>query len=84
MHMCVCTCALSHAQLFLTPWTVAYQTPVSMEFFKQEYGVCHVFLQWNFLTQESNPSLLCLLHRQVDSLPLCHLGSGSKHFSSIF
>ena len=28
-----------------------------------------------FLTQGSNPCLLCLLHRQVDSLPLHHLGS---------
>ena len=28
-----------------------------------------------FLTQGSNPRLLCLLHWQVDSLPLCHLGS---------
>ena len=27
------------------------------------------------LTQESNPSLLCLLYRQADSLPLSHQGS---------
>ena len=26
-----------------------------------------------FLTQGSNPHLLCLLHRQADSLPLSHL-----------
>ena len=30
------TC-LSHAQLFVTPWTVAHQAHLSMEFFKQEY-----------------------------------------------
>ena len=28
-----------------------------------------------FPTQESNPSLLCLLHRQADPLPLSHQGS---------
>ena len=33
---------LSHVQLFVTPWTVAYQVPLSMEFSRQEYGVgCH-------------------------------------------
>ena len=36
--MCVC-CAqlLSCAQLFVTPWTVAPQVPLSMEFSRQEY-----------------------------------------------
>ena len=28
---------LSHVRLFATPWTVAYQTPLSMEFSRQEY-----------------------------------------------
>ena len=28
---------LSHVQLFVTPWTVAYLAPPSMEFSKQEY-----------------------------------------------
>ena len=32
---------------------------------------CHFFFQ----TQGSNPCLLCLLHWQVDSLPLSHLGT---------
>ena len=27
----------SHAQLFATPWTVAYQVPTSMGFSRQEY-----------------------------------------------
>ena len=31
---------------------------------------CHALLQGIFLTQRSNPRLLCLLHRQVGSLPL--------------
>ena len=34
---------------------------------------CHALLHGIFLTQGSNPRLLCLLHWQVDSLPL-HCG----------
>ena len=41
----------------------------------QEYWMsCHCLLQGIFLTQESNPCLLSLLHWQVESLPLSHLG----------
>ena len=29
--------ALSHVQLFATPWTVVYQAPPSMGFYRQEY-----------------------------------------------
>ena len=36
---------------------------------------CHFLLQRIFPIQGSNPSLLCLLHWQADSLPLCYLGS---------
>jgi len=35
---------------------------------------CHFLLQGIFLTQGSNPRLLCLLHWQVDSLPLASSG----------
>ena len=43
--MCVCVCVhvhtcartLSHVQLFVTPWTVACQAPLSMKFSRQEY-----------------------------------------------
>ena len=35
---------------------------------------CHLLLQAIFLSQGSNPSLLCLLHCQVHSLPLAPLG----------
>ena len=35
----------------------------------------HSLLQANFLTQGSNPCLLCLLHWQVDSCAMSHLGS---------
>ena len=30
-------CVLSHVQLFGIPWTVAHQTPLSMEISSQEY-----------------------------------------------
>ena len=50
---------LSHVRLFATPWTVAYQSPQSMEFSRQEYGVgYHFLLQGIFPTQESNPGFL--------------------------
>ena len=41
--MCVCVCVhvcvrlLSHVQLYVTPWTVALQAPLPMEFSRQEY-----------------------------------------------
>ena len=33
----MCAQSLSHVQLFTTPWTVAHQALLSMEFFRQEY-----------------------------------------------
>ena len=51
----------------VTPWTEAFQTPLSMGFPKPDTGVSyHFLLQGIFLTQRSNPPLL---HFQVDSLP---------------
>ena len=41
---------------------------------------CHFLLQGIFLTQESNPHLLQLLHWLADSLPLSHLGSPRTAF----
>ena len=59
----------------LSNWTITmyYSPPGSFcpwNFPGKNTGVgCHFLLQWIFLTQGSN---LCLLHWQVDSLPLCH------------
>ena len=65
--MCCCI------QLFATPRTVAHQPPLSMEFPGKNTGVgCHRLLQGFILTQGSNP---CLLHWQVESLPLSPQGS---------
>ena len=33
----MCMCVLSRRRLFLTPWTVACQAPLSMGFSRQEY-----------------------------------------------
>ena len=35
--LCVCVCALSRVRLFVTPWIVTHQAPLSMEFFRREY-----------------------------------------------
>ena len=35
--VCMCTQSLCHVLLFETPWTVAHQTPLFMEFSRQEY-----------------------------------------------
>ena len=35
--------SLSHVWLFTTPWTVACQTPLSMDFFRQEYRSGQLF-----------------------------------------
>ena len=40
---------------------------------------CHFLLREIFPTQERNPYLLCLLHWQVVSLPLCPLGIPKSH-----
>ena len=66
-------CVLGHVWPFVTPWTVACQAPLTMEFSRQEYWSGLPFLlQGIFLTQGSKPSLLNGL---ADSLPLSHLGS---------
>ena len=36
-YQCVCAQVLSRVQLFETPWTIAHQAPVSMEFSRQKY-----------------------------------------------
>ena len=67
---------LSHFRLFGIPWTVAHQVPLSMGFHRQEYWSGLPFPPPGDLP---NPGielcLLCLLHWQIDSFPLCHLGN---------
>ena len=61
--------SFSHVWLFVIPWTVAHQDPLSMGFSRQEYwSGCYVLLQGIFLTglEPASP----LLHWQTGSLPL--------------
>ena len=64
---------------------LACQFPLSMGFSRQEYWSEHFCLQGILPTQGLNPHLLCLLHWQVASLPLHHLGALTRHHpDSIF
>ena len=75
-HTYMYTCeSLSRVRLFATPWTVARQAPLSMEFSRQENWSGLPFpTPGIFLTQEWNLRLFCLLDWQAGSLPLSHLG----------
>ena len=63
---------------FVTPWIVAHQAPLSMGFLRQE---CWSGLPFPSPGHLPNPGTeLHLLHWQVDSLPLGHLGSSTIKF----
>ena len=57
----VCMCMLSHIQFFVTPWTVAYQAPLLMEFSRQGYWSVLPFLTAGVLpileTEPTSPAL---------------------------
>ena len=74
--------SLSHVRLFVTPWTVAHQAPLSWDFPGKSNGVgCHFLLQGVFLTQGSN---LGLLHCRQRLFCLSHEGSpGMVHDSNV-
>ena len=76
---------LALVQLFAPPWTGASAKLLcSWDSLDKNTGVgCHALLQRIFLTQESNPRLLPLLHWQLDSLPLSHLESPFNFPNSI-
>ena len=63
----MCARSLSRVQLFATPWTIAHQAPVSMDFSRQEH--------WNGLPFPSPEDLPHLgikpwpTASQADSLP---------------
>ena len=75
----LCACRLScfnQVWLFVIPWTIAHQAPLSMRFFHQEY--------WSELPcpppgDPPNPEIKPVSPaQQVDSLPLSHRGSPFK------
>ena len=81
---CVCARVCSVVADFLWPhglWPARLLCPCDSP--SKNTGVgCHFLLQGIFSTQGSNLHLLRLLHWQVDSLPLSHLGSPVIHYST--
>ena len=70
--MCVCVCACTKSCLTLCD-PMDCSLPGSMEFSRQEYwSEVPFLLQGIFLTRGLNPSFLCFLHWQADSLPLTY------------
>ena len=63
----------SRVQLFMTPWTAAYQAPVSMGFSRQEY--------WSGLPLPSPPFIATLIFTFCLLLALAQF---ALHFSSSF
>ena len=68
---CVCVQLFSHVQLFATPWTVACQASLSMEFYRQKTAVgCHFLPHGIILTQGSKLYLVsCIAGRFFTTLP---------------
>jgi len=82
--VCSCCCVCSVAQLcpFLCDPTDYSLLLRPWDFPGKNIGVsCHFLPQGIFPTQGSNLCLLGLLHWQVDSLPLSHLGSNGLQTS---
>ena len=68
--------SLSCVFLFVTPWTVVHQAPLSMGFFRQEYWSRLLFTPPGDLPKPGIEPVSCFsLHWQADSLLLSHLGS---------
>ena len=63
-------CVFSLIWLFATPWTVAHQAPLSMEFSRQEYWSRLLFPTPGELPKQGNLCLLHFPHWQMDSLVL--------------
>ena len=74
LYLCLCACVLSHfghVQLFVTPWTVARQAPLSMGFSRQEYwSGLPCPLPGDLLDPGIELGSLYLLHCQAGSLLL--------------
>ena len=80
--VCVCVCVSpSVMSNYATPWTIAVQAPLSMEFSRQEYWSELPFPSpGDFVTQESNPGLL---HCRGVLYHLSRQGSSSQGLSII-
>ena len=68
--------SLSDVRLFVTPWTVVCQAPLSMRFSRQEYGSGLPFAVPGDLLDPGIEPMSCVSPAlQVGSLPLSHWGS---------
>ena len=67
---------LSHVLLFVTPWTIAHQVPLTMEFSQQEYWSGLPFPSQGHLP---DPGIEPVLHWQAGSSSLTHQGSPLIH-----
>ena len=76
-YVCVCVrVSLAVLSDSGTPRTVACQAPLSMEFSRQEYWSGLPFpCPGDLPNPRIEPASPCLLHWQMDYLPLCHVGS---------
>ena len=66
-YACVCAKSLNPVRLFVTPWTVACQAPLSVGFSRQDTGVgCYSILQGIFPTRDQTSiSFVSCIFRQV-------------------
>ena len=75
----MCAQLPSHVQLFVTPWTVACQAPLSMEFSRHEY--------WSRFPSPGDlphPGVEpASLVTQTDSLPLRYQGSPLRYCAEV-
>jgi len=63
-------CVLSHVRLFVTPWTVAHQAPLPMEFSRQEYWSGLLFpTPGNLPNLGTEPVSPALAHRSFTTTP---------------
>ena len=76
---------ISHVWLFVIPWTIACQAPLSLGFSRPEYCNGLPFPPPRDLRiQGSNPCILCLLLWQAYSLPLHCLGKSLTKYLFFF
>ena len=74
-HCMLMLSCFSHVWLFVTPWTIACQAPLSMRFSRQEYWTGLPCPPLGDLPDLGiKPCLLCLLHWQTGSSPLSQPG----------
>ena len=69
--------SLSHVRLFSTPWTVAYQAPLSMGFSRHSTGVdCHFFLQGTSRPRDRTQVSHIVDRRLIKTIMRCHFPLG--------